>query len=669
MLRLVPVAKLVSGCNTVHYPCMDGCGEMMGLTKGVAGDRSVRIVYLLLLIMLLWRVGPVFGAQPAGEPRDVTASFSVLYAPAGSYEAAQFFTDSAPAGFAPLNPPANIARMGGEAWLKTSLPASQPSQAATILEIPGQLFNYIDIWFRLPDGSVVHDYSGVRYPYTERTVKHSNVAFPIPFSSEGPLEVLIRARNDTAHSMNFAALTWPAQRWTSYLFTQRIWYGMFIGAILALCIYNAFLAATLRDVSYLYYIGYVLCLSFSVMLLSGLSEEYLWPEGKPAPIVLALTGTGTFLAVGFVNRFLRIRKARPGMYRVSTAASVLAMICGIVLIGANSLPFVPERYSAAVVHVLMLICSVYFIVISLVSYLKGYTPARFLALSMACLLVSMVSYFSYTYGHLQYNIFIGHFLEFGVLLEGILLSLALADRINLLTQEKQAAELEAMEYHRSFSQKLIQAQEKERQALSETMHDSIGHAMLVLKNNLENCAGLLPAGEATPLMQKLEQQAEYCGEIMHDVRRISHDLHPHMLSRLGLPAAIESTMARALEPLGISWSAEIDPLARELDKNLQTVVYRAVQECLNNIMKYASATEVSCEMVCANDMIKACVYDNGVGFDASGIGKHTIGLEEMSGRVRVAGGSMNIESIPGEGTTIAFELPVTRAGERAEGIA
>jgi signal transduction histidine kinase len=556
--------------------------------------------------------------------------------------------------------------MGGEAWLRTTLSPSQFSQPATILEIPGQLFNYVDVWFRLPDGSILHDYSGVRYPYSERTVKHSNVAFEIPRIDDGPLDVLIRVRNDTAQPMNFAAWTWPDEAWTSYLLTVRMWYGVFLGAILALCIYNAFLAVTLRDVSYLYYLGYLICLTFAGVLLSGLAEEYLWPDSEAAPLILAMSGTGAFFSVSFVNRFLGIRKSEPWLYRGSTSLSVLAMVCGLALVVTQRLPFLPGEYSAAVVHVLTLLCSLYFIAIALLRYFRGYKPARFLALSMGSMLVSLLIYFSYTYGHVEYNPYVGHLVEVGTLLEGVLLSLALADRIKLLMEEKQRAERQAAEFHRDFSRKLIHAQEKERQLLSETMHDSIGHAMLVLKNNLEKCARVLAPGDSAPLLRTLERQAEYCGEIMHDIRRISHDLHPHILSRLGLPAAIESTMRRALDPLGIAWSASIDPLARELDADQQTVLYRAVQECLNNIMKYANASQVSCEIVCDGATIKTCVYDNGVGFDPLDAGKHSIGLEEMAGRVRVAGGHMNIESIPGEGTIIVFELPIKRAGERLE---
>ena len=592
---------------------------------------------------------------------DVSADFSVLYAPVGGYEATDFFSEQPPNDFQPLSPPTSISGVGKEAWLRTTLQPALMGAPADILEIPGQIFNYVDVWFRLPDGTISHDYAGVRYPYNERTVKNAGVAFRIPDTDGEPLQVLIRARNETSHSMNFAAWVWPEEQWATYVLTLRVWYGVFLGAILALCIYNLFLAVTLRDSSYLYYIGYVLCLTSCVFVLSGLAEEYLWPDGKPAPVVLALTGAGTFLGVGFVNQFLKVRLSSPVAYWTSTAVAAAAMIMGTTLIWQPKLPLVPAAYSASIVHILLMSAAIYFIAISLVSYFRGVTHARFLALSMLSLLASLVIYFAYTYGHLQYNLLIGHALEFGALTEGILLALALADRINLLTREKQQAERESLEYQRTFSRRLISAQEKERQSLAETMHDSIGHAMLVLKNNLQQGIAMTGAdseGRNSELISLLREQADYCGEIMHDVRRISHDLHPHILERLGLSAAVESTMSRALDPVGLQWSVEIDELCEELEPHVQSTIYRAIQECLNNILKYAHASEVRCELVCDDRWIKACIYDDGVGFDVKAAGKESLGLQEMYGRVQVVGGSMTIESAPGEGTTVAFRLPL-----------
>lgn len=586
-------------------------------------------------------------------PKDLTASFQILHAPTGAYSDSDFFDGSAADDLQALNPPANVSRPEKDAWLFTSMESS----SASILEIPGQLFNFVDIWFRLPDGRIIHDRAGDRRPYNERTVKHANVAFPIP-ATGGSLDVLIRMNNETTHPMHFAAWAWPEESWQDYVLAQRQWYALFLGSIAILCLYNAFLAVTLRDPSYYYYVGYVLCLAFSVVLCSGLAEEFLWPSGKPAAFVLAATGLGTFLAVGFVNSFLKIRGRFPTIYRVSTAVSVVAVVLGLMTIFTYKLPLLPNISIVRVVHGILVLGGLYFITISLASYFMGVIQARFLALSMLVLLPCSMIYFLYTSAIIPYNLYVGHFLEFGALAEGLILSLALADRINLISREKIEAESRAREYQVKFSRAVINTQEHERQILSEKMHDSVGHGLLVLRNNLQQCSNALAESDKqTTPARLLADQIDYCGEIMGEVRGMSHDLHPHMLDKLGLSAAIESTVQRALATTGMHTDIDIDDLPDDIDSDIEITVYRVIQECLNNILKYSNATTVSCRVFCTATALEVQMGDNGKGFEVERADGATLGLLEMEGRIRLLGGHLDVTSMPGRGTEVQFSVP------------
>ena len=600
----------------------------------------------------------IFAAHAhSADTVDITPQLDVFFAPWDTYTAEQIFAAGHDGAFAPLNPPTNINRAGQEAWLKITL---GPDAAGKILEVPGQIFNYIDIWFRADNGSVTHYRAGDLYPYVEREIRHVGAAFPLPAISRGEIDVLIRARNATSHPMNFAAWVWPAAEFEAYVMNKRAWYGAFIGAILALCIYNLFLSITLRDPSYIFYIGYVLCLSFSVLMLSGLAEEYLWPNGKPATFVSALTGLGAFLAVGFVNQFLHIRRRYVRAFWVSTVISALAFVCGLTLVFTHNLPFIASGISASVVHFLLLVCGLYFISMSFYDYFSGILQARYLALSMLVLLTCMLFYFAYTYGVLRYNLIIGHCLELGVLAEGVLLSLALADRITVLNQQKQAAERAMLETQRDFSRRLIRAQETERQLIAEALHDSIGHEVLVLRNMLTQQAPFnrhrnantseVTAGDPSAPIQQ-------CSEIMDDLRRISHDLHPHMLERLGLEAALESTFERALGTSGINWTLDFDPSYEEPDKEIALTVYRVFQEALNNVLKHANASSVTGFLADRSGQLFCSVRDDGLGMDTTNLSAASLGLAESRGRIELLGGNFSIESSPGNGALIEFTVP------------
>jgi len=237
----------------------------------------------------------------------------------------------------------------------------------------------------------------------------------------------------------------------------------------------------------------------------------------------------------------------------------------------------------------------------------------------------------------------------------------ISDRINLLSQEKERVEQEAMLAQQTFSKRLIQAQEKDRETFSNTMHDSIGHGLLVLKQNLNTIVMAIEGGKygaASNTKPSLQSQVEFCGEILHDVRRVSHDLHPHLLERLGLKSAIESTMERALSSGDYEWQADIGNIPADIDKSLEITIYRVIQESLNNILKHADASEIILSLRCDNNLIEVNIKDDGKGFDVEELSSAGLGLHEMKDRLELFGGRFTIDSLKGIGTHISFCVPV-----------
>lgn len=614
----------------------------------------LRTLFLATALCLCCAPSVASGGAAGGEV--ITASFSILQAPAGELSPDAVWHMAA--AFEPLNPPRNVNAPGKEAWLRATVDPG----TARVLEIPGQLFNYVDVWYRLPDGEVIHDYSGVHYPYVERSIKHTNVAFPLPESPGGSIDTLIRMRNDTSHSMHFAAVLWNEEDWDDRLMMLRLWYGVFFGGIAVLLVYNGFLALALRDVSYLFYGGYLGALAFSVVLCSGLGEEFLWPEGKPMPMILAASGIGSLFVVAFANSFLRVKERYPRTARYSLLLGVGAAILGVGSIFNMAVPGLPPAVTATFFHLLVVSSSLYFIAISVRCYLSGMQQARFLIISMFALISCMLVYWSYTYALTPFNLYSGHFMEIGGMLEGILLSLALSDRINILTAERRAAQQDSLEYQRLFSRGLITAQELEKKVLSEKIHDSVGHAMLVLINNLRGIAEQL--GDASPAVRaRIEEQIHYSTALMNEIRDISHDLHPHMLARLGLPAALESTIERAAASRGIATDIDIDidEHDAELPADVAIALYRIVQECLNNVLKYSDAGTIRFRLTRDRHALAAVVQDDGKGFDPAAVDNSGLGFAEIAGRANLLGGKLDVSSAPGQGTRVAIRLPLPEA--------
>ncbi len=584
--------------------------------------------------------------------KDVSHRFSVAYAPWESQQPSAVLAGDSGLDFVPLELPGNLGRFEKEIWLKADFPAGEDI-GGRILELPTYMLGRVDVWFRSADGSVVHKRSGTWYPYLEREIKNADIAFRVPEETRPPLRVLLRIL--TGAPVNFSALLWEEDAWQSYSHARRAWYGLFFGGMLALFFYNLFFAFSLKDRSFLYYVAYMACLTLSVVLYSGLAEEFLWPAGKETSWVLMVAALGSFFGVGFVNQFLNIRRRQKGLYWVSTLVAGTGVVLGIGL--TLDLQLLNVSFIVPLMHGILLLGPAYYLSASIYFYLHGVRQARFLSLGMTVLLVSLVLYYMVTYGYLEHGFYVHHVLEMGLFADALLLSLALSDRIKFLTEEKQALDRKYADMQKQFAREMINIEEAEKKRHASILHDSVGHGLLVIKQQLD-------AISAKPVDQELEQRVQavqkQCDDVMNEVRSLSHELHPHILSNLGLKAALVSVLKRSLDVRGISWFADLDA-ADGLPRVVQTAIYRIAQEALSNIIKHASATEVYVSLERLETGVSVEIKDDGTGFDMRE-NMTGLGLKMMKGHVELLSGQFFVASDHETGTTIRFFIPWPEAG-------
>lgn len=227
-----------------------------------------------------------------------------------------------------------------------------------------------------------------------------------------------------------------------------------------------------------------------------------------------------------------------------------------------------------------------------------------------------------------------------------------------ITQEKRIEESlsdSRMEL-RNLSSQLLSAQEEERKRISSELHDSVGQYLSSIKFSMDNighnCEQTDPASSAAirkliPLIQ----------EAIDEVRRLSMDLRPSMLDDLGILATL-SWFCRRYQTIfsHIRIETHIDIKEDEVPAELKTVIYRIVQEALNNVAKHAVANLVQLCLSKSGDIIELIVQDNGQGFEmaklARGYSQAGIGLLSMRERAELSGGSFTVDSKPGLGVKI-----------------
>jgi len=206
---------------------------------------------------------------------------------------------------------------------------------------------------------------------------------------------------------------------------------------------------------------------------------------------------------------------------------------------------------------------------------------------------------------------------------------------------------------------IVRAQEDERRRIARDIHDHLGQQMTALRLSLDSLAQDVPGAE---LRQRLEQTQAIAGRLDADVDFLAWELRPAALDDLGLAPAIGNFVREWTKHSGIA--AEFHTTGMEgqrLAPEAESALYRITQEALNNAMKYARPTGVDVLLERRGGQVVLIVEDDGVGFDpqrAAGDGAGGLGLVGMRERATLVGGSLEIESRPGEGTTVFARVPV-----------
>jgi signal transduction histidine kinase len=210
--------------------------------------------------------------------------------------------------------------------------------------------------------------------------------------------------------------------------------------------------------------------------------------------------------------------------------------------------------------------------------------------------------------------------------------------------------------------RLVLAQEGERRRIARDLHDQLGQQMTALRLTLETIKAL--AVERSELQQHVEVLGELTRQIDQDLSFRVWELAPAALEGVGLDAALTEYAGSWSKRFGIRAQVHvIRPTDGALIPEIETTVYRIAQEALNNIAKHARADRVDIVLERSDEQVSLIVEDNGVGFNPAAVTTRRagFGLAGMRERAALAGAECQIESAPGQGTTIILRVPVGAA--------
>ncbi|MEO6284209.1 MAG: 7TM diverse intracellular signaling domain-containing protein [Dyadobacter sp.] len=274
-------------------------------------------------------------------------------------------------------------------------------------------------------------------PFKKRSVKHQNIVFKLNIPQNQFREYYLKIKGN--EQIVVPLIVRSEMGFFQFTFTNEIISGIHMGVLMVMMLYNFFVFFSIRERSYLYYVFYILFIGLNQVTITGYTFKFLWPNtpelNKYFSIFPALGG---IFAILFFQNFLHSKEKSPSIHRILSALIVafsLSMIFNLLGMDSVSYRIIDVTGPAAALLAL---------VVAFQLSIEGYRPAKFYLVAWLIFLIGIVLYTLRNLNILPYNSFTNYTMQAGTAIEVILLSFALADKINILKREKEISQAQAL---------------------------------------------------------------------------------------------------------------------------------------------------------------------------------------------------------------------------------
>ncbi|QTA83938.1 Two component system response regulator histidine kinase, 7TM-DISM domain-containing [Desulfonema limicola] len=340
-------------------------------------------------------------------------------------------------------------------WLKITLFAPDQSfyEKEWLLELSYPLIDYIDLYIPRAGSQFEIIKCGDMLDFTNRSIIYHNIVFPVKTFLNRELTLYFRI--STQGSVQVPLTLWSYKAFIEKINQELYSLGIYYGIMLAMVLYNLFIFISVKDRNYLLYILYISTYILLQISLNGVAYEYLWP-GSPLWANMAVPfnmGTGVFWGTIFSKSFLRTKKYAPVLDKL---LMVSIGISGLVAVLSCIVNYSLVIKIAAISSILS---SILILLTAFICLVRGNRTARFFLTAWCALLFGVILLAVKNFGLIPANFLTNYSVQVGSAMEVILLSLALADRINIERKEKDLARQEVL---KAREQALLNLQEADR---------------------------------------------------------------------------------------------------------------------------------------------------------------------------------------------------------------
>jgi two-component system NtrC family sensor kinase len=287
--------------------------------------------------------------------------------------------------------------------------------------------------------------------YSSRLIDNPNFIFPVDIEVNGLKTVYLKIQSKD--QIQLPILLGTGQSILNQNLIQNLFFGMYVGIIVIMMLYNLFVAFTVRDSNYYYYIVYIFFVGLTQFTFQGLSFKFLWPDSTwmanySSILVPFLSGLSTII---FLQKFLQTKQYTPKLnYGINFLSLLYCIACIIGMLNYYAV-------SIELLQLTALLGSPYVLYVANVIRKKGYRPAVFFLIGYSIFLSCIIIFVLRNFNIVPFNNFTSYILEIGSVIQITLLSFALADKINFFRLENEQSQRQALEVSKE-NERLIKEQ-------------------------------------------------------------------------------------------------------------------------------------------------------------------------------------------------------------------
>ncbi|MDX5373581.1 MAG: response regulator [Pseudomonadaceae bacterium] len=575
-------------------------------------------------------------------------------------------------------------------WLRVDLlykPRQLDEHKHWLLELAYPPLDHLELY--LPDGAGGYRLAGRTgdaLPFSSRQIKQNNYLFNLELPPGQSQRIYLRAQSQG--SMQMPLGLWAPEAFIEAQPTRIYVLGIIYGVLLVMLIYNLFIYLSVRDTSYLYYILYIASFGLYQVSVNGAGIQYFWPDdpwwaNASTPFLI---GSAALFGCQFARSFLHTGEHSPWVDRALLVLMALGALVMLLALTSSYATALRLATSLALAFTVVIFSA------GVLAWLRGMRVARYFIFAWTAFLVGGVINTLMVLGYLPYSFFTMYASQFGSALEVGLLSLALADRINAMKEERTRILQQAGRELEALNRELADSNRLKDEFLATVTHE--------LRTPMNGVIGSLELMQTVKMDVELEQYQKTAAASARDMMRMVNDilaltelqagkLYPRRepFSLRGLVDGLRAQYCPRATDKGLEFVVELEDSLPDTLEGDAAKLAQALGYLLDNAIKFTHQGRVVLRVAAAGPLagsmpLRIEVLDSGIGFVTPEGGKLYQRFRQLDGSmtrqygglgiglaicrqlVELLGGSLQHQSQPGQGSAFAVTLQLSLPAQR-----